>query len=199
MLTDLPPSGPPPINYATHPKRQRLPSREATFVSPVSTPPASPTKPKSPQPVPALPASTHEEPHPQPPPRSSHWFIYDEPHPQPPPRSSHLFIYEELPALPRHTLIGAQSEQVVHVDGRVNITEASLDDLANALEGLSIGARHTAPFAAPTAPAYGSAPAPPPPPVTHALPVPFAHVTPGRKTRFYSVTVGKCCGVFSNW
>ena len=68
------------------------------------------------------------------------------------------------------------------------------------ISGASIRALHTAPFATPTAPAYGSALAPaPPPPVTPPLPVPFAHVTPGCKTRFYSVTVGKCCGVFSNW
>jgi len=137
--------------------------------------------------------------------------MYEEPHPQPPPRSSHLFIYEELAALPCHTLIGAQSaaspgapvapgnELVVHVDSQA---EAPLDSLTDALEGLSIGTMHTAPLATLTAPQAVGVPAPPPPPpVTHALPMPFAHVTPGRRTkkRFYSVTVGKCCGVFNNW
>ena len=149
MLTDSC-LGPPPINYATHLKRRQLPSHEATSVQPVSTPPASPTKAKCPQPV---------------------AFMYEEPQPQPPPRSSHLFIYEELAALPRHTLIGAQSaaspsapvapsnELVVHVDGRA---EAPLDGLTDALEGLSIGTMHTAPLTTLTAPQAAGVPAPPP-------------------------------------
>ena len=62
-------------------------------------------------------------------------------------------------------------------------SSTTIDSLADALDGLAIDDR--APPMAATGPAPSFVLSSPPP--------------AGRKSRYYSVTVGKCCGVFQQW